>query len=174
MPLDVINHEVKIGYKVAQQGEFTFQLTGMDGFDSKVAISLEGKQTGQWINLREVGQYAFIVTDLQNDDRLVIHFDEQKEVVTTLPDEVTDDLPIISVYSFANQVTVEILDDFYSQSVEVIIYSITGERVLLDSFKGKKKQFILPFATGHYLVKVKAQGNGKVVLDQKLLVIKMK
>ena len=61
----------------------------------------------------------------------------------------------------------------YQKSVDVKLYSVSGEGLLNDTFVGDSKEYDLPTRAGHYVVRVNA-ANAKGAKLNKRVVIPVK
>ena len=175
LPEPEVIKSVQLGYSIksTQQDEMVIRATNLNVFDQDVPVYLEDKVTGQMIDLRATPEYIFTPLDNENTERFVLHFEGISTGLEPILDEdASKEEKKVLISAHRNIVVVKVDDLSLTESVNVAIYSIKGEMLVNEEFSGNYKEFSLPVASGHYIVKVKASGHKDTVINSALVVLK--
>lgn len=175
LPEPEVIKSVRLGYSIksTQLDEMVIRATNLHAFDQDVPVYLEDKVTGQMIDLRATPEYPFTPLDNENTERFVLHFEGiSTGLEPVLDKDESGEEKKVLISAYRNIVVVKVEDLSLTESVNVSIYSIKGEMLVSEGFSGHYKEFSLPFASGHYVVKVKASGHDDMVINSALVVLK--
>ncbi|MBI9063477.1 MAG: hypothetical protein JEZ14_15955 [Marinilabiliaceae bacterium] len=173
LPLDNANISIPIGINTLK-GNHTLSISGVSSLEISDEIWLEDTHSGELIDMKAVSDYRFTTNDEVDESRFVLHL---KHAVSTgieelVDEETRDEKDEIIIYSKANIVKVKVEGIQDIESVNVVVYSIKGGQVVNETFNGNDIEIPLPVVTGHYIVKVKAKGRNKQLMNNALLVIR--
>ncbi len=158
---NIEEHEsVPVSFLAGADGDFTFTVTGIDGFPDDIPIYLEDKKDNLFMDLRENNEYQFTGTVLDERDRFVIHFANPLGV----DDPAMAELNSIRIYSWQKTVIVNI--PFVSDG-NIAVYNLLGKEIAAGKAVQGKNEISVPDANGYYIVKVVCENGiktGKVYL----------
>lgn len=112
------SQDVSLGYKAAENGEYTIELTSLDKIPAEASVVLEDKNTGEFINLRG-NKHTFNTASGTFDNRFVLHINKATtEIVTTQGDHVL-------VINHANAIEVSNLN----AGTDIALYHVSGKLI---------------------------------------------
>jgi hypothetical protein len=141
------NEIIPVSFHAGSEENFIISANGVENFPENLPIYLEDKLNNAFINLRESPNYSFTASDLDNQNRFIIHF--SGPIGIEEPGNL--EMESIQIYSWNKSIFVEIPFEF-TGNIEV--YDILGKKAASSKALKGKNEISLSDAKGYYIVRV--------------------
>ena len=157
---------IQLGYKAFAAGVHHLSIKNINRFDAKKEVVLEDKELGIFVNLRQTEGYTFNSKAGYNNDRFVLHIYagslKRMEAKQAGANDIDDKVSVTTL----QKGTVSIKCNWDVQQKNISMYSMSGELVQTESFKGAEK-VLKCNASGLYIIKIKGEDK---VYTQKIFI----
>jgi hypothetical protein len=153
IPLSVRN-------RVEREVTFTVDLSQ---FNVNYEVFLEDRETGTWINMREVNTYTYAPVQMGDDhDRFVLHFEQRQDVPTGINESESATDGGIHIYGMGDYTRILISPELLQSAEAVIeILDVSGRVMNRVTTGSAKTEIYLPESNGVFVVRVNAGGTVK-------------
>ncbi|MBS2098129.1 hypothetical protein [Carboxylicivirga linearis] len=165
LPETVEGNTVELGFTLPEIGDNSLKVSGLDNFDSNIAVYLEDMLTGDFIDLRSQNRYNFTTAEVNNNSRFVLHFKANQATNV----ENIKNINLFKVYGYKQNAIVEIDESILGEAMsygEIRVYSMQGDQIHSTSFEGLKTTVELPDVHAVYIIELnvgKYRFNKKIV-----------
>lgn len=162
-----MGNEVSIPLGInTMEGAHSFSFSGVNSIEFGDELLLEDKLTGDFVDLYINESYSFEAIKSKDDSRFVLHL-KKTDVPTGIEEMISaEKSERVKVYLDDNSIlNVECNWEDIEKAIE--IYSLSGQQVMMDTFKGRTYNRPLSIPVGIYLVKVNSNERS---FEQKVFV----
>jgi len=165
LPAELEGHQTTLGLR-SKAGKHTLFIEGVDLVNQRYELVLEDKVEGTFIPMNIDTNYDFTSEAGTFDARFVLHF-QKREVPTGIDEDQENETQYGAKVYMQGQKKLMVECDWHAVEKTIEVYSLSGQLVMSNVFKGNVFTDELPVITGMYIVKLIGDHN---TFEQKIVV----